>query len=118
MRILQFIDTLETGGAERMAVNYANALHQAGDFVALAVTRKEGSMRAELHPEVPYLFVQKKGTIDIPALFRVRSFCKECAIRPSTTNDAQLKLSARPATEQPPHPRTHRNNNSTQNQET
>ncbi len=76
MRILQFIDTLETGGAERMAVNYANALHQAGDFVALAVTRKEGPLRAELHPEVPYFFVQKKGRIDIAALFRVRAFCK------------------------------------------
>lgn len=76
MRILQLIDTLETGGAERMAVNYANALHQAGDFVALAVTRKEGPLRAELHPEVPYLFVQKKGTIDGAALFRVRAFCK------------------------------------------
>jgi hypothetical protein len=48
----------------------------------------------------------------------VISFCKERAIRPSTTNDAQLKLSARPATEQPPHLRTHRNNNSTQNQKT
>ncbi|WP_297517222.1 glycosyltransferase family 4 protein [Flavobacterium sp.] len=76
MRILQLIDTLETGGAERMAVNYANALHQTGDFVALAVTRKEGPLRAELHPEVPYLFVQKKGTIDMAALFRVRAFCK------------------------------------------
>lgn len=76
MRILQLIDTLETGGAERMAVNYANALHQTGDFVALAVTRKEGPLRAELHPEVPYLFVQKKGTIDMAALFRVSSFCK------------------------------------------
>jgi glycosyltransferase involved in cell wall biosynthesis len=59
-----------------MAVNYANALHQTGDFVALAVTRKEGPLRAELHPEVPYLFVQKKGTIDMAALFRVSSFCK------------------------------------------
>ena len=26
MRIVQVIDSLETGGAERMAVNYANAL--------------------------------------------------------------------------------------------
>jgi hypothetical protein len=26
MRVLQIIDSLEAGGAERMAVNYANAL--------------------------------------------------------------------------------------------
>ena len=26
MRIIQIIDSLEAGGAERMAVNYANAL--------------------------------------------------------------------------------------------
>ena len=30
MRILQLIDSLEAGGAERMAVNYANALAKQG----------------------------------------------------------------------------------------
>ena len=32
MRILQLIDSLEAGGAERMAVNYANALAKQIDF--------------------------------------------------------------------------------------
>jgi hypothetical protein len=32
MRVLQIIDSLEAGGAERMAVNYANALANEIDF--------------------------------------------------------------------------------------
>ena len=32
MRIVQLIDSLETGGAERMAVNYANSLSDTIDF--------------------------------------------------------------------------------------
>jgi hypothetical protein len=35
MRVLQIIDSLEAGGAERMAVNYANALANEIDFSAL-----------------------------------------------------------------------------------
>ena len=44
MRILQIIDSLEAGGAERMAVNYANALANEMEFSGLVVTRKEGPL--------------------------------------------------------------------------
>jgi len=33
MRIVQIIDSLEIGGAEKMAVNYANALSRKIDFL-------------------------------------------------------------------------------------
>ena len=39
MRIIQLIDSLEAGGAERMAVSYANALSEDIEFSALVATR-------------------------------------------------------------------------------
>ncbi|WP_281336149.1 glycosyltransferase [Flavobacterium eburneipallidum] len=74
MRILQIIDSLEAGGAERMAVNYANALAEKIDFSGLVVSRKEGSLLNQVHPKVAYLFLNKKGAIDFRALFALRKF--------------------------------------------
>lgn len=80
MRILQLIDSLETGGAERMAVNYANALASRLEFSGLAVTRKEGSLRQDLSSNCGYIFLSKKKTFDPGAIRRLRQFCKFNAV--------------------------------------
>ena len=77
MRILQIIDSLEAGGAERMAVNYANVLADAIDFSGLLATRKEGPLLSQLGNKVAYLYLDKKGAIDLKALFKLRKFVKE-----------------------------------------
>jgi glycosyltransferase involved in cell wall biosynthesis len=77
MRIMQLIDSLETGGAERMAVNYANALNNHIDFSALVATRKEGALKELLNSKTAYLFLNKKSSIDISALWRLRKFIIE-----------------------------------------
>ena len=77
MRILQIIDSLDAGGAERMAVNYANALADTIGFSGLVVTRKEGSLLNQVSKKVSYLYLNKKGTIDFKALFRLRKFVLE-----------------------------------------
>ena len=77
MRIIQIIDSLEAGGAERMAVNYANALADKVLFSGLVATRREGSLINQINPNVPYLFLNKKKRIDFKALFRLRSFVSE-----------------------------------------
>lgn len=74
MRVLQIIDSLEAGGAERMAVNYANALADAIDFSGLVVTRKEGPLLQQVDNKVSYLYLGKKGTIDLKALSKLRKF--------------------------------------------
>lgn len=74
MRIIQIIDSLEAGGAERMAVNYANALADEIEFSGLVATRKEGSLLHQIHPNVHYLFLNKKRQLDFGALVRLRSF--------------------------------------------
>lgn len=77
MRIVQIIDSLEAGGAERMAVNYANALSDEIDFSGLISTRKEGELKNQIDPNVPYLFIQKKKRIDFRAIFGLRDFVKK-----------------------------------------
>jgi glycosyltransferase involved in cell wall biosynthesis len=74
MRIIQIIDSLEAGGAERMAVNYANTLANEIEFSGLVATRKEGSLLNQINPNVSYLFLNKKRQLDLGALFRLRSF--------------------------------------------
>ena len=74
MRILQIIDSLEAGGAERMAVNYANALADTIDFSGLVVTRKEGDLLNQVGDKVSSLFLDKKGTLDWNALSTLRKF--------------------------------------------
>jgi glycosyltransferase involved in cell wall biosynthesis len=74
MRILQIIDSLEAGGAERMAVNYANALANEIEFSGLVVSRKEGSLLGQINSNVSYLFLNKKSVIDIQSVFKLRKF--------------------------------------------
>lgn len=80
MRIVQLIDSLEAGGAERMAVSYANALANQIEFSALVATRKEGNLKNQINDNVPYLFLNKKRTIDFNALFKLRSYVKKYKI--------------------------------------
>lgn len=74
MRIVQIIDSLEAGGAERMAVNYANALVGQIEFSGLVATRQEGVLKNQLDETVSYLFLNKKKAVDFKALFRLRNY--------------------------------------------
>ncbi len=76
MRVLQLIDSLRPGGAERMAVNLANGLlgHVEGSF--LCCTRLEGELKIALDPTVSYLFLEKKNSLDKSALGKLRRYIK------------------------------------------
>lgn len=76
MRVLQLIDTLDAGGAERMAVNLANSLCESIDRSYLCATRREGILKGSLSKDVKFLFLKKTGTIDLKALLRLHSFIK------------------------------------------
>jgi len=76
MRIVQLIDTFETGGAERMAVNYANALSKYIDYSALVATRKGGGLETQINEKVKWTILNKKNTIDLKAIYRFYQFCK------------------------------------------
>ncbi len=77
MRIVQLIDSLEPGGAERMAVNLANVLADKIAFSGLIVSRNEGDLRRSITTNVKYYFLNKKRTIDIKAIFSLRKYVIE-----------------------------------------
>lgn len=76
MRILHMIDSLDVGGAERMAVNFANTLVERTGFSALVATRKEGKLKSAIDPRVVFLCLNKRKSTDTSAVFRLRKFCK------------------------------------------
>ena len=76
MRIVQIIDSLDIGGAEKMAINYANSLVNTIEFSGLVSTRKEGLLKNQINSNVAYLFLNKKNAIDFIAIFKLRKFCK------------------------------------------
>ncbi len=77
MRIVQLIDSLEVGGAERMAVNYANSLAEKMQFSGLIATRKEGLLLDQVNQNVSYLFLSRKAVIDLKAIFRLKNYLKK-----------------------------------------
>lgn len=76
MRILQLIDTLEAGGAERVAVNMANALVDEVDASFLCATRREGALKKNLKLEVGYLFLERSSTLDVRAIKQLNKYVK------------------------------------------
>jgi glycosyltransferase involved in cell wall biosynthesis len=77
IRVIQLIDSLEPGGAERMAVTIANELADEVAFSGLVVTRLEGGLKNTLAKKVEYTFLNKKNAVDFIALFRLRDFVKK-----------------------------------------
>ena len=59
IRVLQIIDSLQVGGAERVAVNYANGLTDFIDESHLCVTREEGPLLKSVDSNVDYIYLNK-----------------------------------------------------------
>lgn len=81
MRIIQIIDSLDIGGAEKMAVSFANSLSSRMEFSGLVVTRKEGNLKSTINKKVNYFFLNRKHRFDFMAVFKLRKYCKKNDIR-------------------------------------
>lgn len=76
MKVLQLIDSLHAGGAERVAVNMANSLTSRLEASFLCATREEGLLKESLFKEVGYLFLNKKSILDFTAISKLNHFIK------------------------------------------
>lgn len=76
MRILQLIDTLHPGGAEQMAINYANALFTFGEDSHICVTRQNGLLQEKIDKGVKVHFLNKKAVYDLKALKKLQSIIR------------------------------------------
>lgn len=77
MKVLQLIDSLDAGGAERVAVNIANILSTKIEESFLCATRKEGLLKKSLLSNVEYLFLNKTRTIDLKSIKKLNIFIKQ-----------------------------------------
>ena len=75
--MVQLIDSLNAGGAERMAISFANSLSYKTDFSGLVTTRAEGALKDEINHNVKYLHLHRKKTFDVLAVFRCKIFLKK-----------------------------------------
>ena len=76
IKVLQLIDSLQVGGAEVLAVNIANALSKQGLVSHLCATRTEGPLKENIEPAVGYLFLERKKTVDIKSIYKLKNYIK------------------------------------------
>ncbi len=76
MKVVQLIDSLNPGGAERMAVTFANSLDRELEGSYLAVTREEGAFKQEIANPEHYIFLNRKSILDLAAARRFKRFLK------------------------------------------
>ncbi|WP_203257329.1 glycosyltransferase [Hyunsoonleella ulvae] len=77
MRVLQLIDSLRTGGSERMAINIANALSSKVEASFLCTTRDEGLLKSNINDSVNYLFLNKSSALDLKAISKLSWYIKK-----------------------------------------
>tara|TARA_R110002049_G_scaffold25354_9_gene89208 strand:+ start:246 stop:1322 length:1077 start_codon:yes stop_codon:yes gene_type:complete len=75
--VIQVIDTLETGGAEVLAVNITNGLIEENVNSHICATRKEGPLLNNLKDKSNYIFLNRKKIIDFKALVIFKKYLKK-----------------------------------------
>ncbi len=81
LNVIHIVDSLATGGAERVAVNMANVLAEKGVNVHLCVTRSEGGLKALIDPRVKYLFLNRKGVVGLKGICNLRRYIRKNKIK-------------------------------------
>lgn len=74
IKAIQLIDSLDTGGAEVLAVNIANLLAKENIESHLCVTRKEGLLKNKISKNVNYIFLNRKSTFDFKAILKLKNY--------------------------------------------
>ncbi|NIJ45443.1 glycosyltransferase involved in cell wall biosynthesis [Wenyingzhuangia heitensis] len=77
LNVIQIIDSLAVGGAEMMAVNIANGLDDKSINSHICVTRQEGLLKQKIKDSVGYLFLKKKGSVDVRAVLNLKKYIKK-----------------------------------------
>ncbi|MEZ5401915.1 MAG: glycosyltransferase [Bryobacteraceae bacterium] len=102
--VMHLIDTLEVGGAERVAVNLVNQLPRDRFDVTLCSTRRDGPLAAQVAQDVNRLRLSRRHRFDSSAVRRLLQFVRERNIRILHAHGSSLFL-ARLVASAPPFPR-------------
>ena len=74
IKVMHIIDSLEIGGAERVAVNLVNALPREEFETFLCTTRQDGPLARLIAPDIKTLSLCRRARYDMRAIFRLASF--------------------------------------------
>lgn len=77
MKVLQVIDSLQVGGAEKIAVQISNLLKEHGALVELVVLHTDGILRKNLDPTIPVHFLFRKSRLDIKAAKKIADLAQK-----------------------------------------
>lgn len=93
--VLHVTDTLEAGGAERMAVNLVNGLDRARFRPFLCTTRHDGVLAAEARPDITTLSLGRRRRRDDPlAVLRLAAFLRRHRVDLIHAHGTSLFISA------------------------
>jgi len=81
INVMQVTDTLDAGGAERVAVNLANLLPRERFTSGLCTTRRDGALMSSLSADVQHLSLGRRARFDVAALRRLATFAKAHDVR-------------------------------------
>ena len=76
MKILQIIDTLDIGGAERILVNITNLLFKRGLDVSVLTTLTNGPLAEDLNPNIKINSVSRKRKYSIFSMYHLFCYVK------------------------------------------
>ncbi len=92
--VLQLIDTLDAGGAERVAVNLANALALRGWESHLCATRRGGPLQTEIASTVQIHLLRRKNRYDVAAILRLVRYIRAERVQIVHAHSSSLFLGA------------------------
>jgi glycosyltransferase involved in cell wall biosynthesis len=75
MKILQVIDQLNVGGAERVLVDMTNILHQRGENVTVLTLVRPGKLAAQLNSAVLRINLNRLNRFSLTKLFEINRIC-------------------------------------------
>lgn len=76
-KILQLVDSLSSGGAERVAVNLANILAANGYDMKLCSTRKGGILENDIEPDVEYFCLNRRYQFDLSSFSHLLNYVRK-----------------------------------------
>lgn len=77
MRIVSFVDSLELGGAEKMALSISNMLLEDVDLIGLVSLRGRGPLESKINSQIEYLPLGKKSVLDFISFYRLYRFIRK-----------------------------------------
>lgn len=79
--VMHLVDSLATGGTERMAVNLVNSLPRERYVPYLCTTRSDGPLEGVVGKDVVRLRLERKHSLDVVAVCRLADFSRQRDIR-------------------------------------